>query len=276
MSPDLDRLRAWDGELVRLAKGQNRVRYSMGQALVRFDERGGHRELGFSSLGAFAAERCSRSGRWVADTRAMARRLSGLPLLEGALVRGELNWSMVELVCRHATAETEAVLVELAKCSTVRAMRDVLAESADGSESELKTLTMKVPVEHAWVLQAAEWLVGHMGADGDWLEAVLAEGHTTLLDMTNGAAHAEEPMPRSRRHGESVQAAAEARAEDWIEPWWEADDEFVDEELPDDLLKLDDYIRQCAMRLAGRDLWMGQLLDMFLSVRGYADLSTLR
>ena len=85
-------LRLLDGELHRLARGAGRLRLRIGQGLHRLG--GGFQELGFSTLGAYALERCSRGGRWAAESRALARRLQSLPQLAEALETGSVGWSM--------------------------------------------------------------------------------------------------------------------------------------------------------------------------------------
>jgi predicted ATP-grasp superfamily ATP-dependent carboligase len=72
---------------------------------------GGFQELGFSTLGAYALERCSRGGRWAAESRALARRLQSLPQWTEALETGTVGGSMAELLARHATPQTEAALL---------------------------------------------------------------------------------------------------------------------------------------------------------------------
>ena len=58
-----------DAELYRLSRGAGRLRLRIGQALHRLAE--GIHELGFSTLGAYALERCNRGGRWAAETRTL-------------------------------------------------------------------------------------------------------------------------------------------------------------------------------------------------------------
>src|SRR5687767_1306874 len=96
-----------DGALVRLGRGVSALRLDVGTALDRLSSSGGHHELGFSSLEAYARERCERTGRWAADSRALAQTLSRLPRIRDALRAGTLGWSTAELLARHVTADTE-------------------------------------------------------------------------------------------------------------------------------------------------------------------------
>jgi hypothetical protein len=125
-----------DAELCEASKGVARLRLELGQALDALVEKNGTAELGYSSLYCYALQRCSQTGRWADDTRRVAVRLGSLPALRAALVRGEVNFSMAELVSRHATAETDAQLAEQAKGLTVRQMRERLAPSAHGEQGD--------------------------------------------------------------------------------------------------------------------------------------------
>ncbi|MFW6085767.1 MAG: hypothetical protein ACODAG_01070, partial [Myxococcota bacterium] len=118
-----------DRELVRLARGGAALRLRLGEILVEMVRRVAHQDLGFSSIDAFVRERCGLDARWAADSRALARKLAGLPRLRAALMEGAVGWCMAEVVAGKATAESEAFLVGLARRSTVRRMKALLASS---------------------------------------------------------------------------------------------------------------------------------------------------
>src|SRR5688572_8351050 len=89
-----DEVEQIDAELLRLTRGTSALRLIIGDALEALAASGGHHHLGFSSLEAFARERCERSGRWATDTRTLARRLRRLPHLRRVLRQGRLGWSV--------------------------------------------------------------------------------------------------------------------------------------------------------------------------------------
>jgi hypothetical protein len=196
-----------DAELAALCTRDAAARLRLGQALEVLG-RGACFELGFSSLGAYALERCERGARWVQAARCLARRLEVLPQLRSALAAGELSWSQAELIARVATPESEAQWLALAKQHTVRQMRALVsaslpkaetsdAEASEGDE-ELCTLVCTVDREDAWLFEATRTLLDQLGTHtaADQLEALLAEGQGTLLAaLPRGSVNAEELAP---------------------------------------------------------------------------------
>src|SRR5262245_53237086 len=82
-----------DHDLARLCRCAGALRYWLGCGFEALEQRLAYHELGFSSLEAYALERAERSTRWVAESRAVARRLGELPELRRALVTGDLGWT---------------------------------------------------------------------------------------------------------------------------------------------------------------------------------------
>jgi hypothetical protein len=157
-----------DARLAELVRGESRTRLVLGELLELLARRGGHHELGFSSLGAYARERCGRSARWANESRLLAERVAKLPQLRAALSGGAIGWCMAELVARQATAETDAELTKLATRSTVREMRarrvakpgssdlpvDVLSQSrVQPADVEMVTLGVTLSPADAWLWQ---------------------------------------------------------------------------------------------------------------------------
>jgi hypothetical protein len=96
-----------DAELSRLARGAGALRLELGMGFEALAQRGGHHEMGFSSLEAYALERCERSARWVQQARALARKLKGLPQTCSALRAGRVTWSMAGVIAKTATRQDE-------------------------------------------------------------------------------------------------------------------------------------------------------------------------
>jgi hypothetical protein len=117
-----------DRALASLAAEEAGLRLRLGQ-LPEIMGRGAVSELGFSSLGAYAVERCERSVRWAEGARCLARRLEELPALRGALAIGNVSWSMAELLARVAAPTDEVRWLELAGSRTVRRVRVLVAEA---------------------------------------------------------------------------------------------------------------------------------------------------
>src|SRR6188768_3425065 len=112
-----------DAELVAVAREESGLRLRLGQVLEVMQRKGCCFELGFSSLGAYALERCERGVRWVEVACCLARRLESLPLLRAALASGQISWSAAELLARVARPESEAQWLERAQQLTVRQLR---------------------------------------------------------------------------------------------------------------------------------------------------------
>ena len=174
------------------------LRLAVGDALDALSSAGGHHELGFSSFEAYARERCERTGRWAADTRALARRLRGLPRTREELESGNIGWSTAELLARHVTPESECEWLEKARRATVRELRALLAvgaERADEVEDEPTcTLTVTATREDGFMFEgarkvAAAVLCTDTSAER-LLQALLAEGYSTLLELVPEAERA--------------------------------------------------------------------------------------
>jgi hypothetical protein len=196
----MDRL---DAELASLARAEAGMRLRLGQVLEVLG-RGQHFELGFSSVAAYALERCDRSVRWVEGARSLARRLEPLHELRRALAFGRISWSMAELLARVAQPDDEASWMEAAQSRTVRQMRAQVLQAAAAAEGagpapasdalaiantettesdETCTLTCTVDQEEAWLFEATRSLLEQLGVHGNdaLVEALLAEAQGNLL-----------------------------------------------------------------------------------------------
>ena len=181
-----------DRALAARAMGEAGMRLRLGQALEVM-RRGAVFELGFSSPGAYAVERCERGVRWAEAAQRMARRLEGLPALRQALAAGTVSWSMAELLAGVAQPEDEARWLALAESRTVRQVRVLVAEAvglragravrlaagagsgegpglAEGEShsvgTDLCTLSCTVDQEEAWLFEATRSLLEQLGTRG--------------------------------------------------------------------------------------------------------------
>ena len=205
-----------DAELVALARGEGRMKLRLGELLDALFVRGGHHELGFSSIDAYVIERAQQSAAWGRQARGVARRLreKGLDRIRGAVVSGDLSWSKAELLSRHATAETEVELLAQAIGSTVQSLKMRL-EGADPEreEADRETVAKAIPVSETEVAMviATRRMVGHLVGrevgDEAFVEALLAEAETSLQQLQHEA--------RGPRSIHQVDFAARERRTGW-------------------------------------------------------------
>jgi len=282
-----DEVEKIDADLLRLARGTAALRLIIGEALEALATMGGHHQLGFPSLEAYARERCERTGRWASDTRALARRLQRLPHLRRVLREGRLGWSVVELLARHVTPETERSWLERAGKVTVRELRkhlrsqdgvhpEATSEVNDDAESEEldHLLTVTVNREDAWFFECASRVGAQVGAGrstNELLEAMLAEALPTLAERApQGSQDAIDQIAAlEARFDEERRAQAEwcAQRERWREeaeilcrhgsarPYAVSAPPEVD--LPDTPEGLDRELRRWCKELAERDIALG-------------------
>jgi hypothetical protein len=280
-----DEVRRLDEELLRLSRGMAAVRLQVGAGLEALALRGGHHELGFSSLEAYARERCERTGRWAADTRALARRLGKLPALRQALCRGQIGWSVAELVARHVTTDTELEWLERARSMTVRELRAALRgdqgrseSSADEEEACAHLLTTTALREDAWTFECARQVAAQEGGictAEEYLRALLAEGLLTLIDSV--PADRQQELCELSELGERLEGERKAQAA-WCaerESWRKEAEalcrcrpaglvgelEVPEQTLPTAPEELDRELRRLCAELCERDLALGLVAE---------------
>jgi hypothetical protein len=171
-----------DAELRRVARGGGALRLALGEALDAMVQSQGHCALGFSSIEAYARERCGLGAGVVRKLLAMVRHLARLPRLRAALVEGTLGFSMVELLARHAAPESEAFFVGLARHATVAQMRKALRldEPTRVDRARVhRTVDAEVAWLHEQIRMFAEAQAGTRANDVVW-EVLLAEAAVDL------------------------------------------------------------------------------------------------
>ncbi|TNF28333.1 MAG: HNH endonuclease [Deltaproteobacteria bacterium] len=281
---------------------------AIGEGLAALVRTGGVGELGFPDLGAYSFERLGRRRRWAEDTARVAERLAVLTLTRHAVARGEVGWSMAELLARAATPETEAELLALARTLTVRGMRAALAEAraaADAEdegegapendapedpEDERRTLQITVDRLTAWAYEATRrFLHAQTGASSDdaLVEALLAEAMSTLqtrhpelmlrLDGC-GRADAWRQQRELERRLEALVAEEAFGAANDLPDLAERVVDAIDaaaRDLPDpprDPIALDRHLRDVNARLQRRDRRLGALARRLWDADGWRHL----
>jgi hypothetical protein len=288
-----------DTRLAELVRGESQARLMLGELLELLARRGGHHELGFSSLGAYARERCGRSARWANEARLLAERVAQLPQLRAALAGGAIGWCMAELVARHATAETDAALTGRASRSTVRQMRALLVAKPSSSElpveelwsnrvqpSDVEMVTLGVTLSAAdiwlwqWTRRFAEHALGEHTTEG-FVHALLSESYSShshvlpkrdleLLDQDEREADA---VARWRQQLDSWREESEQRCE---ENFTERGPGGVPAaplfELPRSLHALDARLRELGRELGQREVELARAALAFHEAEGWLRL----
>ncbi len=260
-------------ELLRLTRGVAGLRLSLAEGVDRLEAAGGIMRLGFPGLDAYGRERLGRSGRWLGDARALARRLVQLPLVRAAYLGGSLSTSKVELVARRLVRagdtddESQRRAIEEASAMTVRQLRALDGAAGDEVAARPRVhITRHVDRVEATAFEGAILMMQALGATSrtDAIEGLLAEGLSTLLNA------ATEPSPDlvARLAGPwplSVAAAESSTAESAVKLPSPAAAAFPDigptSSTSDSLLieDLDRAIRELAAELTRRDLRLGAL-----------------
>jgi hypothetical protein len=180
-------LRAVDRHLVWLAHTGGRQRLRIGHGLDVFFRLAGHHGCGFSTMAAYAAERLGHSIGWVKETRKVAVRCADLPLLREAYARGEIKWTKLELVTRHARPDDDAEMLALARASTVRELRkhfrDRRIDPDLDPDEQTATLRLRLRPEESWLLDATRSVVALLDDGvkrGEDIEWILAEDPSAL------------------------------------------------------------------------------------------------
>jgi hypothetical protein len=138
---DVERpLEVIEREITELAAHVNAAMCRWLLLVGEFDRRRGWAVWGAKSCAHWLNWRCALSLATGRDQVGVARALEGLPEVREAFGAGRLSYSKVRALVRVATADTEAVLLETARCLSasqlervVRGMRQVL--DADGLSS---------------------------------------------------------------------------------------------------------------------------------------------
>ena len=286
----IEGLHALDRELARRAGEAGRLRFEMGRGLGLLEQHGGHHALGFSSIEAYALERCERSASWTQKARGLARRLERLPTLADALTSGSLSWSMAAVLATVATADDADFWLDEASRRTVREMKALVLErrgAADDNDSveaeaeeELRTLTLTVPREDAWCFEQVKLLGRHLGerTQAELVFGLVAESTSTLcselpsraLELPDDEATA--PQRAWERELARMRAEAEVRCEPYFRRGPEPHPHVERLHWPEQPEAIDRQLRELSHELVVREVAFGRALDAFFSADGWRRL----
>jgi hypothetical protein len=157
-----------------------------------------------------------------------------------------------------------------------------LPEPPDDDELS-RTLSLTVPLEEAWALQATRTMVEHMdgkSTGGHFLESLLAEGYISLLELIDArendvSAQMEAQATARRAEMQALQhlhADAELRSHPAVATEPIAGEAPGVDDLPHGVEALDACIRHYSAALASRDLFLGRVAQRFLALGGWQAL----
>jgi hypothetical protein len=222
---------------------------------------------------------------------------------------------MAELLARHATAQTEAALLQIARDKTVAAMRIALnSQESPGSlgssrstespasppqldddDDLTRTLSLTLPVEEAWALEATRMMVEHMdgkSTGAHFLESLLAEATISLLELVDPSepdvstqadvcTHPDVTAQMEAEHAawraemqrlQHLQAEAELQSRPAVATDPTPGEAPAADDLPaggQSIEALDARIRHYSAELASRDLFFGRMAQRFLALRAW-------
>jgi len=215
-----------------------------------------------------------------------------------AVARGEISYSMAQVLAKAAGAKDDAEWLLAARQRTVRAMRELVKERAaeaerrEGTgqlsavdamgEEERVTLTLTVDREDAWLFEAARIMVKRVagGTLEETVEALLGEGTTSLLARVERAdivpfdeATDEEQAQRAwERELGRYREEAEVHCEGRLDARNDVESEGFAVDWGGGAEQIDSELRRVAAELARRDLLLGEVAEAFWGRDGWRRL----
>jgi hypothetical protein len=281
-----------DVELAGVARSSGSLRFALGLGLDALARMGGHHDLGFSSLDAYARERCWCSSSCAREARGLARRAVKLPLLCEALRSDQVSWSMALEIAKVAKPEGEAAWLARGGGCTVAAMRDLvraeLGAGADDAASDGEaqcTLTVTANVEDIWLFECVRLLVQQMdgGTTNDVVDALVGEATTSLFELLPREVFASEELAPSsdaqnawNRQLAAWRAEGERLCESRIPRWSPGEATAAGDAVPFDFTgspaSIDAALRRISAALEERETRIGELAERFWAADGWRRL----
>src|SRR5919109_3177983 len=270
--------RSVDALLVRVARGRGALDIAIGERLDAMRTRGHAARLGFATDGEYVRERHGDAPSSAQKLRRFSHALRERPLLCAAVRAGHVTRRQAEAVLPVARGDDEAIWVERARTSTVRALKQsVEGLSEEEGDESWKLFVAEIPPEYRAVVEEVMNLKEHpftaAALRSDRVEAVCQE---TLGEL---AALSDEP-----RDCESFAADA-GPMEEWLEETtqhWAFLDDAEKIAAPGPIADFDADARQLDAELRHyygmRDQWdehLGHLSVIFRSIEGWRLLAFL-
>jgi hypothetical protein len=173
------------------------------------DRRGGFAEDGCGSCAEWLAWRCGLAPRAAREHVRVARRLPELPLTHAAFARGQLSYAKVRALTRVATAENEAMLLDLARAATAAQLERTVRAYRRVSTAEAREQQEDACLSVSWASDGSLELHGRLAPeDGALLLRALDAMRDELWQRARGSA---EPRPaRQASNAEALVAVADA------------------------------------------------------------------
>jgi hypothetical protein len=115
-----------DGRLRELVRTRATVRPRLGALAEAVVQGRAYEKLGFRSLGDWSRERIGVGARAVREWARVWRALRELPCLRGAVLAGEVSWTVARKIVALATPENEAACLETVRGRSVRAVEAII------------------------------------------------------------------------------------------------------------------------------------------------------
>ena len=168
-----------ESRLLAAAKRHHLEERNIAYWLLEIEERGLHRERGFSSIGDYAMELVGIKPRKAQYLVFIASRLESLPRIRAAFDTGDLSWTKAREITGVANTETEGEWLEKAHRLSNRELEREVRQHAGQTKGEFATVAISMPVEilEMWndAYELAERLCGTELEKWQVLEPALAE-----------------------------------------------------------------------------------------------------
>jgi hypothetical protein len=273
-----------DARLRELIGRRARVRPVLGELAVALLKGRAYEPLGCRSLGDWSRERIGVGARTVREWARVASALAKLPRLRGAVLAGEVPWTVARKLVAHVTPENEEACLETVRGRTVRAVEALLRAAwprERSAPSEEQRVAVRVPcsleVSTKWVaaLELARRVAGENLPTWECAEAIAAECASTVATVESGR-----PAARQRRRAPEAEDEPGLRACVWPHlRWRNADAKENDplQRLTQGLEKsspkqLDRRFRRAIAFLQEVDLELGRLLKQVVDRKLYREL----